>query len=95
MKDEFGIELLPSKFRGTGKHKDCYYRLLKVKGDIVFYEVRDDWDWRYEVAQIKIFISPITNSALEFYPSDEQLGERLWRFDDGNEAEEFFNSKIL
>jgi hypothetical protein len=95
MKDRFGVEMLPSIFRGTGEYKDYYYKLLKVNRNIVFYEVTDSWDYRYEVAQIEVYISPFTNKAFEHYPSDKQLGKKLWRFDDGNEALEFFKSKIL
>jgi hypothetical protein len=102
MKDQFGIEILPNRFFGIGKYKHCDYVCLKRKFDLRLYSVYggdpecfDSDEVYFEVAIIKMSNSIITGLPFEYYPGDKLLGEELWRFDNYDEAFEFYTSKML
>jgi hypothetical protein len=104
MIDRHGIEILPDRFSGEGKYKNCKYKCMKGTYEIRLYAVfhGDDEehvmsdDIHYEVAVITV-VEPIISGLryFEHYPTDKLLGKKLWRFDNEYEALEFYNSKVL
>jgi len=99
-----GIEVLPTRFKGVGKYEHCQYFCMEGPNEIRLYAVFHGGDEEhvtsddvhYEVAVITVIPGIISGLGyFEKYPTDKLLGTKLWRFDNENEALEFYNSKVL
>jgi len=93
MKDKYGIELLLSEFYGKGVEKDYKFKQLKRNYKKGLYVVTTEWNIvRFEVIHINTKRGPILKDYYEFYPSDKYSGINKWRFDDHEEALNFYNN---
>ena len=90
MKDIYGVELLKKGFYGEKSKSEYEYKQLMRVFNKCLYEVKDTWDYQYEVILVRTFTSFITQKTQELYPSDALLGKRLWRFDDYEDAYNFY-----
>lgn len=89
MKDE----VLQSEFLGKGVEKDCQFKQLKRDFEKCLYVVTTEWNIvLFEVIHIFMKRRPFLNDYQELYPSDKYLGINKWRFDDHEEAINFYNN---
>lgn len=95
MKDQYGIRLLKKYFHGENSKNEFEYKQLIRRSNKCIYEVKDTWGYFFEVILIRTFTSPFTQRTEEIYPDESLLGKCLWRFDDYEDALQFYKKFFL
>lgn len=93
MKDMYGVELLKEKFSGEGNMRNLQFKQLMRNINKCFYSVSDEWyNFHFEIILPYIKIGPILKYPYEIYPSDKYLNSMKWRFEEYNEALNFYDN---
>ena len=90
MKDNYGVELLPKEFIGTGSRKGFWFKQIKGNQYKYLYAVHGKFDIQYEVIKPQIGINPISKTPFERYPSEKSLDILIWKFDVIEDAINFY-----